>query len=76
VTPYRDKNGDLLLHIVNIRNSRTPVKVSYKSTLAGGKVYDHVTGKTITPVKSGAYSVAAIEVAPLRSTLLRVKGGR
>lgn len=73
-TPYRDKNGDLLLHIVNIRSVKTPVKIFYKSKLASGNVYDHVTGKTVVPRKDGEYSFAEIEIAPLRTTLLRVKG--
>ena len=76
VTPYRAKNGDLLLYIINIRSARTKVDISYKSSLAKGNVYDHVTGKTAVPGKSGEYSTVSIEVEPLRATLLRIKGGK
>lgn len=73
VTPYRAKNGDLLLQVVNIRSTAATTTVRWKKSLATEKYFDHTTGETGTPSTDGEYHTAQITINPLDATVLRIR---
>lgn len=73
-TPYRDKNGDLLIHLVNFRAASVTADVLYQAKLAGDEVYDCAAGKNLKAHANGKYKSVKVTLPEMSSTVLRVKG--
>ena len=71
-TPYRAENGDLLIHLVNLRAKAVSGKVFYQSKLASGAAYDHSSGKSVKPTENGIYKAVKVALPAYSSTVLRV----
>ena len=71
-TIRRAENGDLLIHLVNLRAKAVSGKVFYQSKLASGAAYDHSSGKSVKPTENGIYKAVKVALPAYSSTVLRV----
>ncbi|MDD3153901.1 MAG: hypothetical protein PHS41_03465 [Victivallaceae bacterium] len=74
VTPYRAKNGDLLIQAVNLAAAPARVRISWKKTMVkGSRAYDHATGTFVEGTDDGRYRSADFEIMPMNATVISVK---
>lgn len=76
-TPYRTREGDVLIQLFNITAAPCRVRFAAAANLvAGAEFFDHGTNAVLPGVEEAGYLSAETEVAPLASTVIRMRPAR
>ena len=76
-TPYRTREWDVLIQLFNITAAPRRVRFAAAANLvAGAEFFDHGTNAVLPGVEEAGYLSAETEVAPLASTVIRMRPAR
>lgn len=74
ITPYRAKDGKLLLYVINITAAEKSAGIEFHTSDAAGRVFDLGAGEFLPAETTGIYRRTVTTLEPLSGTLLSVAG--